>query len=668
MWRSQYRNFGTHETLVGNLVTDVDGADRGGIRWYELRRTGGGAWALHQEGTYSPDTTHRWMGSIAMDGSGNIALGYSASSSSVFPSIRYTGRLAGDALGTMPQVETTIVAGAGSQTDHTRWGDYSSMNVDPADDCTFWYTNEYTPASGLWNTQVASFRFAGCGSPLPSLSINDVQVTEGNTGTTNAVFTVTRSPSAASTSTVNWATVDGTAVTSTVAVNSSNPASIRVASTVDGPWDLYPSPVAVASSPGPITKVTVTLHGFGHTYPGDVDALLSGPGGETVILMSDVGENGNDAVDVTYTFDDDGGTFPGTPASGTYAPTDVSGPGGPDAFPAPAPSGPYGSSLSVFNGISPVGTWNLYLVDDSILDAGAVTGGWTLTLSTPTGDYTAASGTLLFVGGDTSETLSVSVRSDTTIEPDEAFFVDLSSAAGATIADAQGTGTILNDDAPPSADLSITKSDDVDPIAAGNTLTYTLTVNNAGPDPAAAVVVTDTLPAGVTFAASSGCTQDPNGVPTCALGDLAAGASAQYTIQVTVDAGTTGILTNQASVSSATADPNPGNNTASETTSTRGFTDDPLVPGETSVKAVHFTEPRARIDALLPTAFPWTELIAGTTEITWLHLLELRTALDQAYAYNRAAHPPYTPADVGTLISAIHIMELRQYIIDLEGM
>ena len=166
MWRSQYRNFGTHETLVGNLVTDIDGTDRGGIRWYELRRSGG-TWSLFQEGTYSPDATHRWMGSIAMDRAGNIALGYSVSSSAVFPSIRYTGRLAGDPPGTMPQVETTIVAGSGSQSVSTRWGDYSSMNVDPADDCTFWYTNEYATAAGTWNTQVASFRFASCGgAPL----------------------------------------------------------------------------------------------------------------------------------------------------------------------------------------------------------------------------------------------------------------------------------------------------------------------------------------------------------------------------------------------------------------------------------------------------------------------------------------------------------------------
>lgn len=163
MWRLQYRNFGPHETLVGNLVTDVDTTDRGGIRWFELRKTGG-SWTLHQQGTYAPDAAHRWMGSIAMDEDGNIALSYSVSSSTVFPSIRYAGRLTSDPSGTLPQGEFTVIAGGGSQTAPTRWGDYSSMNVDPSDDCTFWYTNEYIAAgSTTWRTRVASFKFDSCG-------------------------------------------------------------------------------------------------------------------------------------------------------------------------------------------------------------------------------------------------------------------------------------------------------------------------------------------------------------------------------------------------------------------------------------------------------------------------------------------------------------------------
>lgn len=108
-----------------NHTVDVDGSDHAGIRWYELRNSGGG-WSIYQQGTYAPDGDDRWMGSIAMDGAGNMALGYSVSSSTTFPSIRYVGRLASDPLGTMPQGDTQLIAGSGYQTHASgRWGDYS---------------------------------------------------------------------------------------------------------------------------------------------------------------------------------------------------------------------------------------------------------------------------------------------------------------------------------------------------------------------------------------------------------------------------------------------------------------------------------------------------------------------------------------------------------------
>ena len=104
------------------------------------------------------------MGSIAQDKQGNMALGYSVSSSSVFPSIRYTGRLVTDAANTM-QAEATMQAGTGSQNGRLeRWGDYSGMSIDPTDDCTFWYTTEYLKATGSfnWSTRVGSFKFPSC--------------------------------------------------------------------------------------------------------------------------------------------------------------------------------------------------------------------------------------------------------------------------------------------------------------------------------------------------------------------------------------------------------------------------------------------------------------------------------------------------------------------------
>ena len=160
MNRLQYRNFGTHDVLLASHTVDATGSDLAAVRWYELRRTTG-SWAINQQSTYSPDATHRWMGSVAMDGQGNIALGYSASGSSMFPAIRATGRRAADASGVMTLSEMTIYAGSGSQTGTAnRWGDYTSMMVDPTDDQTFWYTNEYyaSTSSVGWKTRIASFQ------------------------------------------------------------------------------------------------------------------------------------------------------------------------------------------------------------------------------------------------------------------------------------------------------------------------------------------------------------------------------------------------------------------------------------------------------------------------------------------------------------------------------
>ncbi|MFZ0548488.1 MAG: hypothetical protein WAM60_23775 [Candidatus Promineifilaceae bacterium] len=162
MFKLQYRNFGSYETLVGNFVTDVTGSDDAGVRWFELRKVGAGGWSLYQEGTYAPDGDSRWMGAIAMDGAGNIALGYNVSSGTTYPSLRYVGRLSTDPLGTMPQGEYSIVAGSAANGSN-RYGDYSAMSVDPIDDCTFWFTGEYNPAS-QWSTRIAAFRFDACGS------------------------------------------------------------------------------------------------------------------------------------------------------------------------------------------------------------------------------------------------------------------------------------------------------------------------------------------------------------------------------------------------------------------------------------------------------------------------------------------------------------------------
>ena len=168
-FRLAYRNFKTYETMVTNQSVEAT-PGVAGVRWYEIRRTGS-TYSIYQQGTFAPgDGVHRWMGSIAMDKKGDIALGYSVvNGTTVYPGIRYTGRLAGDTLGGMTLGEGTVINGSGVQTTtNSRWGDYTDMTVDPVDDCTFWYVNEYYAVSGTaangrpWQTRIASFKLPGC--------------------------------------------------------------------------------------------------------------------------------------------------------------------------------------------------------------------------------------------------------------------------------------------------------------------------------------------------------------------------------------------------------------------------------------------------------------------------------------------------------------------------
>lgn len=156
MFPLKYRNFGTHESMTINHTVKL--GTRAGVRWYELRKDSGqDHWYIYQEGTYAPnDDLSRWMASIAMNSVGDIALGYSVTSETVYPSIRYTGRSESTPLGEMDVTEVTLSVGGGSQSGTARWGDYSYMSVDPVDDLTFWYTQEYIP-SGSWATTIASF-------------------------------------------------------------------------------------------------------------------------------------------------------------------------------------------------------------------------------------------------------------------------------------------------------------------------------------------------------------------------------------------------------------------------------------------------------------------------------------------------------------------------------
>jgi hypothetical protein len=243
MYRFAIRHFPDHDRAV--LNHSVGNGSSVAIRWYELFDPAGSV-TLNQQGTFAPDTTFRWMGSMAEDQNGDIGLGYSAGSSTVHPAIRFTGRIPSDPAGTL-ESEASILESTGSQLSGlSRWGDYTAMQVDPADDCTFWYVDQYEKVSGTfnWHTSIASFAFSGCGgggTPNFALSASpgSVTITQGNHGTSTinitplngfsgsvtlsatglpSGVTAAFSPNPATTSSVLTLTASGTATTGTSTV------------------------------------------------------------------------------------------------------------------------------------------------------------------------------------------------------------------------------------------------------------------------------------------------------------------------------------------------------------------------------------------------------------------------------------------------------------------
>ncbi len=194
MFRLAYRRFPSHESLlVSHSVDSGPPNPRTSVRWYELRNPGGAAPTVFQQSTYGPDATHRWMSSIAMDKAQNLAIGYSASSTATFPGIRYAIRNPSDPLNRLGP-ETRLKDGTGTQRcklalgrclcpmrdDNgnpildsrgnvrcdtvSRWGDYSTLTVDPTDDCTYWFSTEYQKQTGAfnWRTRIGSFKLPSC--------------------------------------------------------------------------------------------------------------------------------------------------------------------------------------------------------------------------------------------------------------------------------------------------------------------------------------------------------------------------------------------------------------------------------------------------------------------------------------------------------------------------
>jgi SprB repeat/Secretion system C-terminal sorting domain len=188
MWRATYRKFGDHEAIVCAQTVDA-GASLAGIRWHELRKTSAN-WGLQQEGTYAPDNTlHRFMPSISINKSGQIAMTYNVSSSAKSPSIFVVGRNATDPAGTMTYPETQIFAGTGvGNFNSGRWGDYNDINVDPVNDNTFWGTAMYGAAN--WRTRVYSFDLkSACATVISLTGKTDVACNGANTGAIDITVT-----------------------------------------------------------------------------------------------------------------------------------------------------------------------------------------------------------------------------------------------------------------------------------------------------------------------------------------------------------------------------------------------------------------------------------------------------------------------------------------------
>src|SRR5438552_1160266 len=560
MWRLQYRNFGSHETLIGNFVVDADGMDHAGIRWFEVRRSGTGPWAVFQQGTFGPQdptiTTlqHRWMGSIAMDKAGNIALGYNISSAgTVFPSIRYTGRLATDPLGLMPQDEEVLVAG-GNIIGSRRWGDYSSLNVDPVDDCTFWYTADYVTAGGLRQTRVGTFRFPSCiatdlaiamaDSPDPVLAGEmlsyEITVTNNGSNPANNVVVVDVLPTGTAflTSTVPCAAPESSPNTRTCTLGTLRPGEmrtftiqVRVASGLvlaSGADALNNTASVSADEPDPDTSnnrastSTIVNDRADLRLTKDCkpdEPLRAGGTATCQILVDNLGPS--DARNVVVK-DANVGNGPFTITSATFSP------------PVDGACALADGTITCNLGSEPAGGRTTILVSLTATEQVEINDTATVTSDTPDGnpENNTAKDAVRFVGA---------------------------------------------------ADLGVDITDTPDPVVAGTNLAYRITVSNAGPSTAPNVVASDVLPeqvSVVSFTPSQGSCN--GGVPGDALqpltsqpGGLAPGGSATIDVVVKVNPTTPDgtILANDALVSSDFGDPNNANNKVSALTTVEARAD-----------------------------------------------------------------------------------------------
>jgi uncharacterized repeat protein (TIGR01451 family) len=581
MFRFPYRNYGDREVLAGNFTVDTNAggtADRAGIRWFVLQRTGGGAWGVADQGTYAPQPVgatafvHRFMGSLAMDRFGNLALGHTRSSSANptspggytgFASAVYTGRQADDPAGLLPQPETVIQPGTGAlgaSGADTRWGDYYTMVVDPVDDCTFWYTGDY--ATTIRQSVIASFRFADCATDLAiTKSVSPQHPNAGD----EVVYTVT-------------VTNDGDIGASDVVVTDVLPAAANYLATTDS-----------------CTGVPVGDTG---TLTCQLGALAAGASRSFQIKVSlDPDLGGPTSVTNTATvssasseLDDSDNTATLTHLVNERADLRVTKLCKPDTDAAPAGTSGICTILVTNDGPS---TARLVNLTDTHVSDGA------FTLGTPTTD----AGSCVVAGDVVTCGLGA-------IDPGEAVKVDVPVSSDDDV-DVNDVARVVSGSPPngtpdpntsnneasaglafdAQADLSVTKQGPPAAVA-GTQFDYTLRVDNGGPSTAPGVVVTDELPDGVDFVsavASVGTFTAVKGTVTWNLGTVApADPERTLTITVKVQPDAVGQLDNSAFVGSSVGDPDTSDNLASWTTTvsaeaglslTKTDSPDPVIAG-----------------------------------------------------------------------------------------
>jgi uncharacterized repeat protein (TIGR01451 family) len=552
MMQLKYRRIGTEQVLVVNQTINVQGAlgnaipftptqEVAGVRWYELRE-GGAGWTIRQQGTYAAQTNgitaedqllHRWMGSMAIDKDGNIALGYSITNSDtdnpVNPSISYTGRRFDDPLGLMTEPEQSIVVGATSPAGlGNRWGDYSQLGVDPVDDCTFWYTTHI--ANGT--TRIASFRFDTCATDLEITKTGPPSVVAGG----QLTYTIT---------VANLGPINATNVT----VVDTLPAGTSFVGSTD------------TCVQGPVGTLTCSLGtlGNGDSTSFDITVAVSA----SLAAGSSITNTASVSADQAE-LDPDNNTDSVTTLVTTSADIRLTKDCKPDAS---APSGSTGACTIFVDNLGLSDAQNVVVTDTHFSN-----GNFTIlsaTFTPPPGSNCAINGGVVTCNLGTVPaggrvTIVVQLTSPDSVD------VNDTATVTSTTPDPNQANNIASDGVRfvATADLGITKVGAPDPVAPGDKLTYTITVANAGPSAALNVVVKDTVPKQleqVKVKPSQGTCVGKSTI-TCNLGTIASGAQATIIIEGKVSRYTKKgtVLTNTASVSSATPDPNNANNIVEE--------------------------------------------------------------------------------------------------------